>query len=413
MSILDIFKREDRATLLPNGSVPVSSSNFATIFNGFFGGTSASGVVVNTEVALGQPSIWAAVNFLSGTLAGMPLHVYRKTKDNRTRLKTGVAPILSKAINDEMSSFEWRKGLSDQGFTGGRGLSYIERPESGKILNIWPLDATKITIKRVAGRKSYEYKDGNKTIVYSASEILDIPFMLRNDGLGHYGPIATMKDAIGLAIAATNYGSRFFQNGGVPPFVMTGNFETPAGLNRAPSDLNAAVKKAAHEDRLAQTLPAGHDIKQIGDGPEKSQLVELQRFSIEQVARMYSLPPTFLQDLTHGTFSNTEQQDLHFVKHTVKRWVEQFEQELNLKLFGRGNTRLYVEFNMDGLLRGDFKTRMEGYATGIQNSILKPNEVRRRENMPDDPAGDKLMIQGATVSTEQQLALPLGETNAE
>jgi HK97 family phage portal protein len=131
-------------------------------------------------------------------------------------------------------------------------------------------------------------------------------------------------------------------------------------------------------------------------------LIELQRFSIEQIARIYSLPPVFLQDLTHGTFSNVEQQDLHFVKHTIKRWVEQTEQEMNLKLFGRGS-QFYVKFDLDDLLRGDLKTRMEAHATSIQNGIKTPNEVRDIENLPPMEAGDDLMIQGATVPIKNQV----------
>jgi HK97 family phage portal protein len=137
------------------------------------------------------------------------------------------------------------------------------------------------------------------------------------------------------------------------------------------------------------------------------QLLELQRFSIEQIARIYSLPPVFLQDLTHGTFSNTEQQDLHFVKHTVKRWVEQFEQEMNLKFFGRGSD-FYVEFNVDGLLRGDLKSRMEAYAVSIQNAIRTPDEIRAIENLPAKGATE-LLIQGATVPLGSQ---PVGNPNA-
>jgi len=145
----------------------------------------------------------------------------------------------------------------------------------------------------------------------------------------------------------------------------------------------------------------GHELKSIGLSPNDMQLIELQRFSIEQVARIYSLPPVFLQDLTHGTFSNTEQQDLQFVKHTVKRWVEQSEQEMNLKFFGRGSD-FYVEYNVDGLLRGDLKTRMEAHATSIQNAIRTPNEVRNIENLPAKDSGDDLMIQGATVPVGTQ-----------
>jgi HK97 family phage portal protein len=108
-----------------------------------------------------------------------------------------------------------------------------------------------------------------------------------------------------------------------------------------------------------------------------------------------------LQDLTHGTFSNTEQQDLQFVKHTLKRWIEQVEQEMNLKLFPRGSKQ-YVEFNVDGLLRGDFKTRMEAHATSIQNAIRTPNEVRTIENMQPQEGGENLMVQGATVPIKAQ-----------
>jgi HK97 family phage portal protein len=160
--------------------------------------------------------------------------------------------------------------------------------------------------------------------------------------------------------------------------------------------------KLAREGKPVMAIPMGHELKPVGFNPTEMQLLELQRFSIEQIARIYSLPPIFLQDLSKGTYSNTEQQDLHFVKHTLKRWIEQFEQELNLKLFPRGS-KLYVEFNVDGLLRGDFKTRMEAHATTIQNGIRTPNEVRDIENMLPREGGDSLMIQGATVPISTQI----------
>lgn len=208
-------------------------------------------------------------------------------------------------------------------------------------------------------------------------------------------------EAIGLALAVQEYSARFFANGGVPPFAVTGNFQSGKALQRASDDLKEAVKRAAAEGRQALTLPSGLEIKSIGSDPEKTQNLELNRFCVEQIARIYSLPPTFLQDLTHGTFSNTEQQDLHFVKHTLKRWVEQFEQELNLKIWGRNNNRLFAEFSMDGLLRGDFMTRMTGHATAIQSGVMTPDEAREMENRPPMPGGDRLYIQGANVPLDQ------------
>lgn len=408
MGIFDFFKKETRATTIPNGSISVSDPRIAEIFNGaIMGGVSASGVSVNIDKALGVPAIWAAVNFLSGTMGGLPLNLYRRTGDGRKKINSGLAKILHNAVNDNTSSFEWRKGMFDQVFTGGRAFTYIERNAAGTVVNLIPLDPAVMTVKRNGLVKTYEMKvQGGNPVEYDANQIIDIPFMLKSDGTSHRSPIMSNKDVIGLAIAANDYGSRFFQNGGVPPFVVTGAFQSPGALGRAGEDMLAAIKKAANEKRQALVLPSGLEINSLGVDPEKTQLVELQRFIIEQVARIYSMPPTFLQDLTHGTYSNTEQQDLHLVKHTLRRWVVQFEQELNLKLFGRSSDRVFVEFNLDGLLRGDFKARMDGYSVAVQNAIMKPNEIRRKENLPDEDDGDQLMIQGATVPISNQLNLP-------
>lgn len=358
---------------------------------------SASDAVVTTETALGVPAIWAAVNFIPGTIAGLPLNLYVRKGEGRKRVTdTALSRILHDAVNPECSSFDWRKYSFEQTLTGGRQFTFIERVD-GQVINLWPLDPTKVTVRRDRGQKSYAYRDGTRTVTYKAEEVIDIPFMLKADGLSHRGPIVTNRDVVGLAIAATQFGSKYFQNGGVPPFAVTGQFNSGTAMQRAADDLADATRKAAKDRRMALVLPAGLDIKALGTDAQKSQMVELKQFLIEEIARIYSLPPVFLQDLTHGTFSNTEQQDLQLVKHTIKRWVEAFEQELNLKLFGRGKPRYFVEMNMDGLLRGDFKTRMDGYAQAIQSGVLKPNEARRKENLPDDPAGDMLMIQGATV----------------
>jgi HK97 family phage portal protein len=394
---------EQRASI-EDPRVPISSSAILDFLG--VSGMSEAGVTVTLENALGVPAIWAAVNFISGTMAGLPLHVYQKTEEGRERVGGQLGALLHDAVNDECSSFEWRKYKYERALTGGRGLTFIERNVAGRIINLWPLNPLNVTVKRINGRRRYILKEAGRTVTYESNEVIDVPFMLDADMCGAHSPILKNKDTVGLAIAATTYGSRLFNNGGIPPFVMTGNFQSGAGLNRASADLEQAVRDGAKERRLALTLPTGHEIKALGLDPEKSQLVEVKRFIIEEVARIYSIPPTFLQDLTNGTFSNTEQGDLHFVKHTIKRWVEQTEQELNLKLFGRGNTKMYVEFNLDGLLRGDFKTRMDGYATGIQNGVLTPNEARRQENRPDMDEGNKLMIQGATIPLGSQPITP-------
>jgi HK97 family phage portal protein len=389
---------------LENPSAPVSAADFLQVM-GWGELSSSAGVNVTTDTALGVPAIWAAVNFLSGTLAGLPLHVYRKTSTGgREKANIPLEGILHDTANDGMSSFEWRKHSFDQVFTGGRAVTYIEKNRNGEVINLWPLDPHYVRVEhRMRGKKQIRvYLSEART--YQADEVLDIPFMLKSNMIDVRGPIATNRDAIGMAIAASRYGSKAFQSGGIPPVVLQGPFQSGAAAQRASDDVAKTTAKLAREGRPVMALPAGHEMKTIGYNPEQMQLLELQRFSIEQIARIYSLPPVFLQDLTHGTFSNTEQQDLHFVKHTLKRWIEQAEQEMNLKLFPRGSD-LYVEFNVDGLLRGDFKTRMEAHATTIQNGIRTPNEVRTIENMPERPEGDSLMIQGATVPIGTQPGL--------
>jgi HK97 family phage portal protein len=393
-------KPEERAT------VTQSSERFFEVLG--LSPSGGTGQIVNAKTALGVPAVFAAVNFISGTIAGLPLHVYRRDGEGRERVSDGVAALLHDAPSDELTSYAWRQYTFTRILTGGRGLTQIVRNGRGQVVELVPMEPSSTTVRRVGGKKFYDYDIDGKKVRYPARDVIDLPFMLDEDGLSHISPISANRVAIGRAQAVQEYASRFFDNGGVPPFAVTGNFQSGKALNRASDDLHDAVKRAAKEGRQALTLPSGLEIKTIGADPEKTQLLETQRFCVEEIARIYSLPPTFLQDLTHGTYSNTEQQDLHFAKHTLKRWVEQFEQELNLKLFGRGS-EYFVEFSMDGLLRGDFKTRMDGYAQGIQNGVMTPNEARRMENRPEMDAGGKLMIQGATVPIENQLQEPSNE----
>lgn len=304
MGLFDRFRKVEERNL-ENPNAPVSATDFLSIMG--WGDFSAdAGVTVNIDTALGVPSIFAAVNFLSGTLAGLPLNVYRKSGNKRTKVTNGVANILHGAVNDGMSSFEWRKYIFDQVFTGGRAVTYIERAANGQVSNLYPLDPTHVRVEFANGRKIY--RAYNKT--YEASEVIDIPFMLKANGLDLRGPIAQNKDVIGMAIAATKYGAKAFQSGGIPPAVLQGPFQSGAAAVRASDDVANTMAKLARDGRPVMALPLGHELKSVGLSPENMQLLELQRFCVEQIARIYSLPPVFLQDLSRGTFSNTEQQEI-------------------------------------------------------------------------------------------------------
>ena len=355
---------------------------------------------VSMEEALGVPAVWAAVNFLSGTIAGLPLNVFEKNsrgvkkKVKATKLNP-VVDMLHKAVNDDYSSYQWRFDMFNAVLTEGRFVTYIERDGRGQPMNLFPLLGA--TVERLPdGRKRYKHKAGGRERVYEQSEVIDLTFMLKPDLLTHRSPLRQCAVAIGKAAHANEYGSKLFNNGGLPAFALQGPFGSAKAAKRASDNIAMATKEAAREGGNVLSIPLGHELKPLGSDPQKMQLVETQAFAVVEIARIYSLPPTFLQDLSRATFTNSEQQDLHLVKHTLKRWVEQAEAEMNLKLFGRGSNR-FVEFNLDGLLRGDYKTRMEGNSLAIQTGQLTPNEARGTDNREPLPGGDALLIQGATV----------------
>lgn len=396
---------ESRASI-ENPTVPVSAENYMA----FFGVQSANLPHVTIDNALNVPAVMAAVAFLSRTLAAVPRHAYRNSKTGAVRITGRLETVVNSAPNDSVGAFKFWQWFWQQVFTGGRGLAYIERTPQG-IDSLWPMDPTKTTIKRVGMRTVYQFE--NKE--YDAADVIDVPFMLKPCGLRHYGPIYKASKAIQLAIAMNDYGSNFFAGGGVPPLALEGPL--PAGadaMKRAQADIKRSVDAAKNADEPIFPIPAGYKLSPVGIDPAKGQMVEARRFQIEEIARAYQLPPVFLQDLSRATFSNAEQQDLHLVKHLIGQWAKALEDELNLKFFGRTGGR-YIEHNLDGLLRGDFKTRMEGYGIAIQNGIRKPDEIRAMENLPAEggPA-DKLYIQGATVPLgTSAVAPPANDNNAD
>ena len=400
MGLFDNFKKAEVRSL-ENPNAPVSAENFLHI-TGWGDFSSSAGVTINVDNALGVPAIWAAVNFISGTLASLPLEVYRSMETGHERIRDGVGAWLNRAVNPTLSSFAWRKYVFEQVLTGGRSVTLIVRNGAGAVTDLVPLDTSHLHVYETnengfAGRG---YRAC--TEVYSASEVLDLNFMLKHNMIDIRGPIMHHEDIIGMAIASTRYASKAFQSGGIPPAVLQGPFQSGAAAQRASEDVAQATARLAREGRPVMALPSGHELKAVGFSPEDMQLLELQKFLVEQIARIYSLPPVFLQDLSTGTFANTEQQDLHFVKHTLRRWITQFEEEMNLKLFGR-ESDLHMRFNVDNLLHGDLKTRMEAHATSVQNGIKTPNEARDEEELAPLPSGDQLLIQGATVPIGQQI----------
>lgn len=394
----DPIFRETRSSPLENPTISLSSASTEDLL-AFFGIAAGKTTLphVTIESALEVPAVLDAVSFLSRTLASLPLHSYRAAADDEAERTSGeLQMLLNEAPNPEWSSFAWRQYFWQQVFTGGRGCTWIERA-GVKPVALWPMDPTRTSVRRQSGRKVYRFD--NKE--YPAADVIDVPFMLKPNQLDAYGPIAKGKRSIALAIAMNDFAGSFFASGGVPPLALEGPL--PQGheaFKRAQADIQRAIDLAKKAGTPFFGMPPGHQLKAIGIDPEKGQMTEARLFQIQEVGRLYGLPPAFLQDLSKGTFSNTEQQDLQLVKHLITHWAKALEDELNLKLFGQRRRSRYVRHNLDGIQRGDFKSRSDGLARAIQTGQLTPNEARALEERAPMAGGDKLYIQGATVPLE-------------
>ncbi|WP_249729461.1 MULTISPECIES: phage portal protein [unclassified Chelatococcus] len=394
---------EWRSASIENPTVKVSEENFLA----FFGQSSANLPSVTIDSALRVPAVLAAVSFLSRTLAYLPLHAYRDTDKGAVKVGGKLQTIVRDAPNPEMGSFKFRQYFWQQVFTGGRGLAWIERSGSS-VENIWPINAKKVTIKRRGLKLVYQF-EGKE---YPAEDIIDVAFMLKDDQTGHHGPIQMAAKAIQLALAMNDYGSQFFAGGGVPPLALTGPLAAGAdGIKRSMDDTWRAIEAAKKSDKPVFAIPPGYELKPVGFDPAKGQMIDARRFQVEEFARAWQLPPVFLQDLTRATFTNAEQQDLHLVKHLIGHWAGALEDEMNLKLFGRGRGSRYVRHNLDGIMRGDLKTRIEAIARAVQTAQMTPNEARALEERAahSNPAADELLVQGATVVLGQQPERGIGD----
>lgn len=216
------------------------------------------------------------------------------------------------------------------------------------------------------------------------------------DGLVGYSPIAMAKNAIGLAIAAEEYGSKFYANGAAPSGVLEhpGTLKDPSKVRDSWSQTFGG---SANSHKVA-VLEEGMKYTPISISPNEAQFLETRKFQIDEIARIFRVPPHMVGDLEKSSFSNIEQQSLEFVKYTLDPWVSRWEQNMIRSLLSEEEKKKYfIKFNVDGLLRGDYQSRMNGYATARQNGWMSANDIRELENLDRIPAelgGDLYLING-------------------
>ncbi|PQQ65512.1 phage portal protein [Acetivibrio saccincola] len=386
---MKIFSRLFKARDKPKNSL------FGSAYSFFFGSTS-SGKAVNERTAMQTMAVYACVRILAEAIAGLPLHIYRYKKDGgkEKALTHPLYYLLHDEPNPEMTSFVFRETLMSHLLLWGNAYAQIIRDGAGRVLALYPLLPSKMTVDRAPNgelyytyrRDSEESRTNSKAgLVYLRSdEVLHIPG-LGFDGLVGYSPIAMAKNAIGMAIACEEYDASFFANGANPGGVLEhpGVLKDPAKVRES---WNAVYQGSANAHRIA-VLEEGMKFQQIGIPPEQAQFLETRKFQINEIARIFRVPPHMVGDLEKSSFSNIEQQSLEFVKYTLDPWVVRWEQALQKALLLPSEKRKYfVKFNVDGLLRGDYASRMNGYAVARQNGWMSANDIRELEDMNRIPA---------------------------
>lgn len=369
-------------------------------------GRTTSGKTVNERTALQTTAVYACVRILSETIASLPLHVYRYTEGGKAKDTEHVLyTLLHDEPNPDMTSFVFRETLMSHLLIWGNAYAQILRDRSGQVIGLYPLLPDQMSVHRSEKGKLYyvynRYEEDNPnfqekgSIVLSQEEVLHIPG-LGFDGLIGYSPIALAKNAVGMTLACEEYGASFFGNGANPGGVL----EHP-GILKDPGKVrdswNAVYQGTRNAHKVA-VLEEGMSYKQIGIPPEEAQFLETRKFQINEIARLFRIPPHMVGDLEKSSFSNIEQQSLEFVKYTLDPWVVRFEQALKKSLLLPEEKKThFIKFNVDGLLRGDYQSRMNGYAIGRQNGWLSTNDIRELEELnpiPPEEGGDLYLING-------------------
>lgn len=369
-------------------------------------GRTTSGKTVNERTALQTTAVYACVRILSETIASLPLHVYRYTEGGKAKDTEHVLyTLLHDEPNPDMTSFVFRETLMSHLLIWGNAYSQILRDRSGQVIGLYPLLPDQMSVHRSEKGKLFyvynRYEEDNPnfqekgSIVLSQEEVLHIPG-LGFDGLIGYSPIALAKNAVGMTLACEEYGASFFGNGANPGGVLEhpGILKDPAKVR---DSWNAVYQGTRNAHKVA-VLEEGMSYKQIGIPPEEAQFLETRKFQINEIARLFRIPPHMVGDLEKSSFSNIEQQSLEFVKYTLDPWVVRFEQAFKKSLLLPEEKKThFIKFNVDGLLRGDYQSRMNGYAIGRQNGWLSTNDIRELEELnpiPPEEGGDLYLING-------------------
>lgn len=392
-------------------ALPAVTDNVRDSGQLFVFGKADSGERVDEKSAMQIATVYACVRLLAETVAGLPLHLYRYTDEGKEQARDHpLYRILYRQPNPEMTSFSFRETMMTHLLLWGNAYAQIVRDGRNAVLGLYPLLPENVEIDRnEKGEIYYIYhaytdeKPGetNRDVYFRNDEIFHVPGLGFN-GLTGFSPIAMMKNALGTTLAVEKYGSSFFRNGAQPSGVLEhpGVLKDPSKIRENWSDVYGGANNA----HKVAVLEEGMQYKPISLPPEDSQFLSTRQFGVNEICRIFRVPPHLVQVMDHATFSNIEHQSIDFVVHTLTPWLVRFEQAVIKDLLLPEEQDVYFpKFNVDGLLRGDYQSRMQGYATGISNGFMSPNDVRDLEGLdriPEEKGGDLFLVNGGYVRLE-------------
>lgn len=292
--------------------------------------------------------------------------------------------VLHDMANPEQTALEAREYLQACVLLRGNAFARIVRGNDGQVRELWPLSPDRVTVLRAAGKLAYDYTDGNNVLHrLLAHEVLHLRHRLGDDGVLGVSPIAAARGVVELALAESEHGVNTFRNGAK----LLGVLKFPGQLKR---DQRDAIKEswssqyagAGNAGRTA-ILEGGVDFQSVSMSLEDAEWIASRQFSVEEVARLFRVPPTVIGDLRHGNYSNSVEMARQFVTMTLRRHLVAWEQAISKQLLTEEGRRIYfAEHQVEGLLRGDSANRADFYAKGISAGWMLPSEARRLENLP-------------------------------
>jgi HK97 family phage portal protein len=379
-----------RAATVESPAVPLTSSTLLELFGG---GKATSGVSVTEKNSLTMPAVWRAVNLIAETAASLPLHAYRRGDKTRTPLGSGQAADLLASPHPDLTPMELWSIVYAHGLLWGNAYLRILRDGLGRVRELWPVEPWRVKAGRESetGTKVYEIDGGAPAggMDLTDKEILHLP-AFGYDGICGVSPIRMAREGIGLGLAAEQYAAQLFGNGSL----ASGVLQTEQRLTKDQADrLHSRWKQKssgisnAHE---AVVLDSGVKFHQLTIPPEDAQFLESRKFQVEEIARMFGIPPHMLGSVEGSTSWGTglEQQVTGFVVFTMRPWLTRGEQRITRLLKPEP---VYARYSLEGLLRGDSAQRADFY-TKMFALGWSVNEIRELEDKGPVEGGDRRFI---------------------